>query len=234
MKITKLEAFPISIRYTRTEISALDRARGRHRCHRQAHGRQRAGWLGRSLHEQRDRRHPEGGRGGSTFCGWPQSLGHGAYRAGLFYRRRMAVPADDREASLSPASTWRCGTSWARKRASPSTACSAGRSGKRCAISAICIGARREDVAAQCDDGIRRGYDTYYFKVGVMTPRKEEQLLEVIREHIGPGRQAAHRCQPGLDRSAGRSRRSSAGTACSTSILSRVRCRSNPSTSRRK
>jgi glucarate dehydratase len=41
-----------------------------------------------------------------------------------------------------------------------------------------------EDVAAQCDDGVRRGYDTYYFKVGVDTPR-EERLLEVIREHIG-------------------------------------------------
>lgn len=42
-----------------------------------------------------------------------------------------------------------------------------------------------EDVAAQCDDGMRRGYDTYYFKVGVDT-RREEELLGVIRAHIGP------------------------------------------------
>jgi L-alanine-DL-glutamate epimerase-like enolase superfamily enzyme len=44
-----------------------------------------------------------------------------------------------------------------------------------------------DDVAAQCDDGVRRGYDTYYFKVGVDTAR-EEALLEVIRDRIGPGR----------------------------------------------
>jgi L-alanine-DL-glutamate epimerase-like enolase superfamily enzyme len=31
---------------------------------------------------------------------------------------------------------------------------------------------------------MRRGYDTYYFKVGVDTQR-EEKMLEVIREHIG-------------------------------------------------
>jgi len=43
----------------------------------------------------------------------------------------------------------------------------------------------RDDVAAQCDDGIRRGYDTFYFKVGY-DAAKEEQLLEVIRQHIGP------------------------------------------------
>ena len=42
-----------------------------------------------------------------------------------------------------------------------------------------------EEVAAQCDDGQRRGYDTYYFKVGVDTAR-EERLLEVIRDRIGP------------------------------------------------
>jgi L-alanine-DL-glutamate epimerase-like enolase superfamily enzyme len=42
-----------------------------------------------------------------------------------------------------------------------------------------------EEVAAQCDDGQKRGYDTYYFKVGVDTAR-EEHLLEVIRNRIGP------------------------------------------------
>ena len=44
-----------------------------------------------------------------------------------------------------------------------------------------------EDVAAQCDDGVQRGYDTYYFKVGVDTAR-EESLLEIIRDRIGKDR----------------------------------------------
>src|SRR6478752_2072829 len=44
-----------------------------------------------------------------------------------------------------------------------------------------------EDVAAQCEDGVRRGYDTYYFKVGVDTSR-EESLLAVIRDRIGKER----------------------------------------------
>lgn len=43
------------------------------------------------------------------------------------------------------------------------------------------------DVRAQCEDGVKRGYSAYYFKVGVDTKR-EEELLEVIRATIGPER----------------------------------------------
>ena len=45
----------------------------------------------------------------------------------------------------------------------------------------------KDDVAAQCRDGVARGYDVYYFKVGVDTSA-EEELLEVIRATIGPER----------------------------------------------
>lgn len=44
-----------------------------------------------------------------------------------------------------------------------------------------------DDVRAQCEDGVKRGYSAYYFKVGVDT-RREEELLEVIRATIGPER----------------------------------------------
>ncbi|HTN96052.1 MAG TPA: hypothetical protein VL101_03665, partial [Nordella sp.] len=44
-----------------------------------------------------------------------------------------------------------------------------------------------DDVRAQCEDGVKRGYSAYYFKVGVDTKR-EEELLEVIRATIGPER----------------------------------------------
>lgn len=42
-----------------------------------------------------------------------------------------------------------------------------------------------EDVAKQCRDGKSKGYNAYYFKVGVDTAR-EEELLEVIRSELGP------------------------------------------------
>ena len=41
-----------------------------------------------------------------------------------------------------------------------------------------------DDVAAQCDRGMARGYRVYYFKVG-SDERREEELLEVIRSRIG-------------------------------------------------
>src|SRR3954453_17938734 len=44
-----------------------------------------------------------------------------------------------------------------------------------------------DEVGAQCDDAVRRKYDTYYFKVGVDTAR-EESLLAIIRERIGKER----------------------------------------------
>jgi L-alanine-DL-glutamate epimerase-like enolase superfamily enzyme len=42
-----------------------------------------------------------------------------------------------------------------------------------------------DEVAAQCRDGVARGYEFYYFKVGV-DYQAETAMLEVIRDNIGP------------------------------------------------
>ena len=42
-----------------------------------------------------------------------------------------------------------------------------------------------EDLRRQCREGIEKGYTVFYFKVGVDFP-KEEHLLEVIRDSVGP------------------------------------------------
>ena len=52
-----------------------------------------------------------------------------------------------------------------------------------------------EDVAAQCEDGVRRGYSIFYFKAGVDAAR-EERLLEVIRRAYRQGPQAPRRPEP--------------------------------------
>ena len=42
-----------------------------------------------------------------------------------------------------------------------------------------------DDVAAQCRDGVARGYTVFYLKVGMDT-RREEAMLETIRAVVGP------------------------------------------------
>jgi L-alanine-DL-glutamate epimerase-like enolase superfamily enzyme len=44
-----------------------------------------------------------------------------------------------------------------------------------------------EDLADQCRDGVARGHDVFYFKVGVDTSA-EEDMLAIIRSVIGPKR----------------------------------------------
>jgi L-alanine-DL-glutamate epimerase-like enolase superfamily enzyme len=44
-----------------------------------------------------------------------------------------------------------------------------------------------EELAAQCQDGVARGYNVFYFKVGVDV-EAETEMLQVIRSHIGPQR----------------------------------------------
>lgn len=44
-----------------------------------------------------------------------------------------------------------------------------------------------EDLAAQCHDGVRKGYDIFYLKVGVDI-RAELEMVSVVREMIGPER----------------------------------------------
>jgi L-alanine-DL-glutamate epimerase-like enolase superfamily enzyme len=44
-----------------------------------------------------------------------------------------------------------------------------------------------EEMAGQCRDGVDKGYSVFYLKVGIDS-RKEEELLYVIRETIGPER----------------------------------------------
>ena len=43
----------------------------------------------------------------------------------------------------------------------------------------------RDDIEAQCRDGVARGYTVFYFKVGV-DERAEEAMIETIRSTIGP------------------------------------------------
>lgn len=42
-----------------------------------------------------------------------------------------------------------------------------------------------DDVAAQCRDGVAKGYECYYLKVGV-NAAAEEEMLEAVRATIGP------------------------------------------------
>ncbi len=54
-----------------------------------------------------------------------------------------------------------------------------------------------KEIARQAKDGVKKGYRVYYIKAGV-DEKKEEAMLEALRDGIGPRRQDPHRRQPGL------------------------------------
>ena len=118
-------------------------------------------------------------RRSAAIRGTREAIARDVYKHGLWdYRVRPAI-------SPSPASTWRSGTSAARIAASRSTGCSAARCARRSTTSTTSPWARPRSVAAQCRDGVARGYRCFYLKVGVDAAR-EEAMLAAIRETIGP------------------------------------------------
>ena len=80
-----------------------------------------------------------------------------------------------------------------------------------------------EEHRAQAKDGVRRGYQAYYIKVGV-DERREEEMLEALARHDRTARQDQDRRQPGLDDAASSAASQALASRGSISISSRRRC----------
>ena len=230
MKITKIEAFPLSHRLHAQGGQRADRARASSRRHRQAHRRQRPGRLGRGLHELRD-------RSASRRRSRPRRRSWSAAIPGT--ARRSRATSSSAAAGSSSAMTgnfafagidmamWDLMRQGGRPADLPPVRRRAARAW--CEYFYYLHWGTPEDVAAQCDDGVRARLSTPTTSRSASTRRARRRMLEAIRERIGNERQDPHRRQPGLDRAAGRHDRSSAGTRCSTSTSSKARCRSSRS-----
>ena len=186
MKITKLEAFPLSIRYKRKEVSALIAREGvSDVIVKLTADNGLVGW-GEACMNSETIGIQKAVEAAAPFVVGRDPVGQRGHRARLLHRRRLAVPADDRELRLRRHRHGDVGPDGQGSGPAdlPHVRRRAARVGALFLLSAL-------GYARGCGRPMRRrrqrGYDTYYFKVGVDTAR-EESLLEIIRERIGKDR----------------------------------------------
>ena len=112
-------------------------------------------------------------------------LGQGGNPSRSCHLRRLGVPADDRQFRLCRASTWLSGTSAAKSAGQPLYRLLGGAMREAVDYFYYMEWGTPDEIAAQAKDGVRRGYRAYYIKAGV-DERREEEMLEALRDTIGP------------------------------------------------